>query len=634
MGGKLARRQRLYWLGDRIRWGIPWRGIAIYFSGSGGASFTKITDPLGRIYRTDVSSDGLTHTSRVWATEAAYDSDTTLENALKKTTTIYGSNSEGLRVTDVTTTDGSSTKKTAVTYATVAGVSVPYDVAEYEGANIYRHTVTNYVTDTAYSNLHIFGLPRETLVYSGPGTTNLIARTEYFYDESAYFDTNNFTVIQHDGSSHGTGFVTGRANLTTVKQYQVPGSGSRNVTQTKYDKTGMVVSVTDAANNTGWFYYDDNLQRQRQPQHARAGDEDQRPGRLLERDEIQIGTTGSPTQELSHRRNQRDRRGAKHTPPYGYDTFDRRKCGHAPGRPETPFGPNGTTGWRWAVYTEIDTGLTQYSFTAYNGAGNQCAGQGADNLNGVSGKYRRENLRIRCGRAGAAEIRWKRRWTAGRRLLTMMRWPTTEPAFCTAKLLTTRSTGRRKSNTLTTNTVKFDYVGCGCAGTRTVTVEDERNKKRRQIYDTFGRLAEAQELDVTNPGSPTVYSRAKYVYDERDLLQRIEHSATNSSHYQQRTFSYDGYGRLTGQTTPEAGTISYTYKPHDLGGHRDRRAQPRRHVQLQRARSGQRRAVQRRHARRVLRLRRIRRAAVDAGKGTAAARRSHAPITAMTATSG
>jgi YD repeat-containing protein len=32
---------------------------------------------------------------------------------------------------------------------------------------------------------------------------------------------------------------------------------------------------------------------------------------------------------------------------------------------------------------------------------------------------------------------------------------------------------------------------------------------------------------------------------------------------QTRSFVYDGYGRLTSQTTPEAGTISYQYKPDD-----------------------------------------------------------------------
>lgn len=47
-------------------------------------------------------------------------------------------------------------------------------------------------------------------------------------------------------------------------------------------------------------------------------------------------------------------------------------------------------------------------------------------------------------------------------------------------------------------------------------------------------------------------------YDERDNLRIVTQSV------QQRTFLYDGLGRLTSATTPEAGAVNYTYNVYNL----------------------------------------------------------------------
>ena len=46
-------------------------------------------------------------------------------------------------------------------------------------------------------------------------------------------------------------------------------------------------------------------------------------------------------------------------------------------------------------------------------------------------------------------------------------------------------------------------------------------------------------------------------------MQSIAHYNGSTAH-QDRTFAYDGYGRLSSQTTPEAGTMTYTYFNNDL----------------------------------------------------------------------
>jgi YD repeat-containing protein len=105
--------------------------------------------------------------------------------------------------------------------------------------------------------------------------------------------------------------------------------------------------------------------------------------------------------------------------------------------------------------------------------------------------------------------------------------------------------------------VDWTYTGCGCAGTYSVTVRDERYRYRKMSYDFLGRLFEARELTA----SQATYNRAKYSHDERDLLTKIEHynSDSDNNTKQDRTFNYDGYARLLNQTTPEAGTMSYEY---------------------------------------------------------------------------
>ena len=61
----------------RDEWAENWNGnvpakTTYHFFSDGDGTHTRITDPIGRIYRTDVSVDGLTHVSRVWANSSSY----------------------------------------------------------------------------------------------------------------------------------------------------------------------------------------------------------------------------------------------------------------------------------------------------------------------------------------------------------------------------------------------------------------------------------------------------------------------------------------------------------------------------------------------------------------------------------
>ena len=140
--------------------------------------------------------------------------------------TAYTSNPRVIesKVTDATP----NTKKTGVVYTQLDGVWQVTQKNEYQGdtATIYRQTQIIY---TSYPTQRILGLPVQTSVYDGPGTT-LLARTSISYDETGTFtDANNSTwnylsatsgATQHDDTNYGGGF-TQRANPTSVTQSSV-----------------------------------------------------------------------------------------------------------------------------------------------------------------------------------------------------------------------------------------------------------------------------------------------------------------------------------------------------------------------------------------------------------------------------
>ncbi|MDX2040107.1 MAG: S8 family serine peptidase, partial [Acidobacteriota bacterium] len=519
-----------------------------------GSNYSKVIDPIDRVFRTDVSTDGLTHTSKTYASQAAYSggSGTPLKTATityeKDTGLSYTSN---LRVQNVQITDGSYTRRTNYAYTTVGGATLPYDVKEYLGdaTTVYRYTRTNYNSSTTYSDKHIFGLPSEVLVYKGDNT--LVAKTAFTYDESGYFDTTGYTVTNHDASNYGTGYVAGRANLTTVTQFEVPGSSSRAVSHAKFDMLGNTRAVYDGANHVTEYFYDDNFVTTGNPTTralvTKVKDPDSywsgakynyHTGQAAQNYHI-AGTSGAGSQE--------------NIVTYTYNSVDRliavtQPSGHG-GQVTRDYWDN----WMAvAEYVTIDSGKTRYSFVAYDGAG-QTRWNGSDHPDGTSGKYSIQTF----GYDSVGRTKSASNPTAADGGLSA-NYPAWDEDYYFGWLYTTITYDALDRQTVVTRpddqTVQYSYTGCGCAGTSQVTVTDERGKKRKTVYDFLGRLSEAYNLTSAS----ATYAKAVYSYDERDLLQNIKHY-NNGSAYQERTFGYDGYGRLTSQTTPEAGTASYEY---------------------------------------------------------------------------
>ena len=143
-------------------------------------------------------------------------------------------------------------KRTDVQYQTYAldnsmSCKLPQDVREYgaDASTVLRTTRTLYVDDSAYRSRRIIGLAKESLLYEGiVGSSNLRAKREFKYDETGSIDGND-APVQHD-AAYSSSFVLGRANLTTVKRFDVTDLSQFTTATMKYNTAGSLVSSKDA----------------------------------------------------------------------------------------------------------------------------------------------------------------------------------------------------------------------------------------------------------------------------------------------------------------------------------------------------------------------------------------------------
>ncbi len=545
--------------------GVP-QEVNYQYSFDLAANFSTVTDPQGRIYRTDLNpgSNPQDVVSRTYTNATTYNlgAGTSLKTIttryIKDTGPTYVSNQ---RVSQVTITDGSFSRKTAIAYTSVSGAALPMDSDEYDaaGINVYRRTHTDYNTSTDYSTRHIIGLPSSSKVYSGAGVT-LLAQVNYAYDEGYLFLNSSVdNVIQSDvstgnpaGSLNGNSAV-GRGNLTTTTQYSVSGgvaSSPRTVGQRPvYDSQGNVRGVYDVNNNLVAYEMWDNYSNK----PAGAGETHAFPTRIIELSLYQSGAkfdwfTGNVLENY-HIQGASQSGTHQNVVTYNYDFADRRIAELRPDGGYTTY--NFWDNWMAvATYTLIEGTNKSYSYKNYDGAGRTIR-QGGDLADGVATKFTATNIEYdNVGR--------------GKR--------TTNPTAVNGNFVpidddvalgfqwttTTYDALDRPTQVMhpDSDSVDYSYVGCGCAGSSTVLVDDERGKKRKTVKDHLGRLKEA--YDLTSIGANT-YSRVAYSYTPLDQMTTIAHYDNGIVKHQDRTFAYDGYGRLTSQTTPEAGTTGYTY---------------------------------------------------------------------------
>jgi YD repeat-containing protein len=555
--------------------GLPAEAITKYEVDPGGA-WAKVTTPLNvtykELYATSGWKNGLTIGTEVWVCNtAACDS----ERRVKWTTTEWTQDDTSLsyeknpRPAIMTVEDEDHNKrKTQVDYYPAASFGLPKEVLEYEfdatsGAEtLLRKTHTDYDLSATYTGpgRRIIGLVSMRTAYDVKDNNRLVSKVEYQYDEGgAFFDgsTENTPAQQHDTANYGATFIAGRGNLTSVRRWDVNAStDSTQVSESNvgYNAAGSVVLTRDALGHTTVIKYADNFS-----------------------DSTKNGKT------LTYPKTATDPDGFVATSEYNYDTgavtkttvptsgtgtsltnADVSYTYDAVGRLSKVTNLNNGAYTRWVYpttnlliqqYQTVSGTAEAYSAQVLDGAGRVRAVSADHTFSGTttstySGQFFKYDIMGRPWKQSnpteftpnATTKVWD---AAGDDVNVGWQYTTQTYDWNDRPLVTTNSDTTTRTNA---------YGGCACAGGEKVTTTDERGRKKVYIQDSLGRLKEVQELYLDGT---TVYASTSYSYDALDRLVKINQTGL------ERTFEYDGHGRLSKRTTPEQGQTTYLYNKDD-----------------------------------------------------------------------
>jgi YD repeat-containing protein len=442
-----------------------------------------------------------------------------------------------------------------VTFANGTSCQLPRDVYEYaaNASTILRSTRTDYNTSTAYTDRRIIGLASEKRVYEGDVNNGgaLAAKVGFFYDNDNGASSIQGTdaPVQHDNTNYSATFVTGRANLSSVKRYDVTNTAQFATTTSKYNTAGAVVSTADALNHTTQLSYADSFA------DGISRNTFAYPTTLTDPDSYTAATRynfdfGAVTYWRTPQPNtMQNLPGPEQT--IAFDTLGRLE--------QTTNQVNGAytryvysnTMTRVDTYATIQDGLGEaHSFTITDGAG-RAIGTATDHPGSVGGYSGQRFIYDIMGRtfktsnptetsASGAPSQWT---TAGDDAPTGWIYMQQTYDWKGRPLVTTNQDG-------TTRTAS--YSGCGCAGGEVVMLSDEMGRKQQIYSDVLGRRAKVEVLN----GNGTVYSTLVNSYNARDQVTRLTQYAgdVNSTVHQDTIMSYDGYGRLQSQHDPEQET--------------------------------------------------------------------------------
>jgi RHS repeat-associated protein len=503
-------------------------------------AWSQVTMPDGTIYKELYATaanwqKGLTTGTEVWA-GGVKKKWTTADWTQDDTNLTYPKNPR-IYETNIYDVDGNR-KRSVTEYNGYPEWGLPSRIIEYEanGTTEKRHTFIGYNMNQAYLDRHIIGLVSAVHV-SDTFTWHSIIYYSYDAGGPQLVATPSATV-QHDNANYGTSEVS-RGNLTSITRYDVYDIGNaskRSITETGYDTNGSVVFTKDPLNHqTSVSYVDsfsDGLNHSTFAYPTTVTDADNYP------------STAQYNYDFGAVTHTQDPKGAAATM-----TYD------AAGRPDRVTNQvNGAyTRYVYNPYGDVVTFSTikanaaeAFSDTYFDGAG-RFRSIATDNPNSTGGYAGRYTLYDVMGRPSQTSnpsemnLNWTLAGddTAG--------WVVTQQAY-----------DWKGRPTITTNpdgtTMEAAYGGCGCAGGEVVTTRDERGRRKRMTMDVFGRLKKVEELNWDQ----SVYATTDYAYNARDQITSISQPGLSN-----RTFEYDGHGRLWKRTTPEQGLTTYAYNADD-----------------------------------------------------------------------
>src|ERR1041385_7745648 len=448
------------------------------------------------------------------------------------------------------------------------------DIYEYtaDAATKLRSTRTDYNTSPTYTDRRILGLVSERRLYEGDVNNGGVLRSKvaFNYDESGSL-VGTDAPVQHDNTNYSAAFVTGRANLSSVKRYDVTNTALFTTTSTKYNTAGALVSSKDALNHEVTVSYLDSFSDGNNAHNTLAY-----PTTVIDPDGYSSTTKYHfDFGAITYTRTPQPNTTSNLPGPEQTSTFDAigrlqqqtNLVNGAYTRFEYPASAN-----RIDTYTTIQEGLGEaHSFQIMDGAGRVIATavDHPGSIGGLSGQLMIYDVMGRVSKtsnptetnASGAPSQWT---TAGDDAAAG--WIYTQQSYDWKgrPLVTTNQDG-------TTRTAS--YAGCGCAGGEVTTLTDEgtidagvAKKRQQKIYkDVLDRVVKTELL---NWEGGSVYSTNVNTFNARDQITQVREYAgpDTSSTYQDTTMTFDGYGRQQTRHVPEenagAGT-TWTYNADD-----------------------------------------------------------------------
>jgi|GEM_PF-1178544 len=142
--------------------------------------------------------------------------------------------------------------------------SLPQDVFEYQAnaSTVLRRTRTDYLpADSAYTSRRIIGLAAEKRLYEvdpNTGAETLMSKVAFAYDEADSIHGTD-APVQHDNNDFGPAFRVGRANLSSVKRYDVSNTSQFTVSTIRYNVAGATVASINQVGHVVSISYADSF---------------------------------------------------------------------------------------------------------------------------------------------------------------------------------------------------------------------------------------------------------------------------------------------------------------------------------------------------------------------------------------
>lgn len=536
--------------------GVPSEVVTQYGVEGSGHTSNVVGDPNSVVYKEFYGTSwqrGLTTQTEVWAagvkqkwTSSTWTQDNTGVN--------YQTNP---RVTESNIYDGTNHKRTTTSYASFtlpggASCSLPSDVREYaaDATAILRRSHSEYrmdaTADAAYLDRHIIGLARERSLYEvGSEGETLMSKVGYEYDETGSIQGTD-APVRHDNDNYSATFRIGRANLSSVKRYDINDSSQFSLSSLQYNTTGGVVKSIDPLQHQNLLSYADSFSDGVNSRNTLAY-----PTTATDADNffttIQYNFDFGARTRVQGPPPQNQPQGLIQT--FTYDNaarVDRMTTLNNGAYKRYVYGPN----YIESFTTVNNVADEAFANTVFDGLGRTTLSVG-NNPGSVGGYSVRHTIYDLLGQAVKQSNPTE---TNG--------WFTASGDDAAGWLYTQQTYDWKGRPLVTTNqdgtTKEASYGGCGCAGGEIVTLTDEGTldagvAKRRQQKIYFDILGRQVKTEVLNWQGGSVYATTVNTYNARDQIKVVRQYQGDqlSGVYQDTTMSYDGYGRLKTKHVPE-----------------------------------------------------------------------------------